>query len=428
MATTKHSSPGARRLGSFMRNQRGSISVLTAASMLPLIIAAGTAIDMNRANRTLSLMQKAADSAALAAAGTYRPVEVGGDSLTGDEARLYVADMMVEANLPEPIKTVAEDPAVTIDGNTIVVELAAKMATSFMSIVGIDTMDLSVTAAAEYEMGATGCVVALGSDGKGIKVGGTVDLQVEGCWLYSNKEGDKSIDVIGTAIVDVPGSCSVGTTVVSDNATVHEKKLSGCYPVADPMAGWTHPTVPAGCDYNNFKQNAAANKSMTLYPGVYCGGLQLSGYDYVDLQPGIYYIDGGPLTINSKVELTGDGVGFYLTNDVTAVTINGNANVSLSAPDSGTMDGLLFAMEPGAESLIAAKINGGSGLNLEGTIYLADGELEISGDSATMSAGMQIIADSINLSGTSKLSFTAQTDEFGNPLNDEFLTIVRLIK
>jgi hypothetical protein len=134
------------------------------------------------------------------------------------------------------------------------------------------------------------------------------------------------------------------------------------------------------------------------------------------------------LTINSKVELSGKGVGFYLANDVTAVTINGNANVSLTAPDSGAMAGMLFAMQPGADDLISAKINGGSDLVLEGTIYLTGGDLEISGNSATISSAMRIVADSITLSGTSKLSFTAQPDEFGNPLGEQFLTMVRLIK
>ena len=429
MPTTKNTHPLRSRFARFTRDQRGSISVLTVLTMVPFVIAAGTAIDMGRANRTIGLMQKAVDTAALAAAATQRAIAVAeGGPLTGDAAKIHVAEQMIEANLIDEIKATAENPEVTITGDVVTVDLEATMATSFMKLVGIDTMNLSVTAAAESEINATGCVVALGAEGKGIAVGGTVDLEVVGCWLYSNKTEEKSIDIIGTATVDVPGSCSVGTTSVSNQATVYDKRLSGCYPIVDPLAAWTHPVVPAGCDYNDFKKKASNDKSITLSPGRYCGGLQLSGYDNVDLESGIYYIDGGPLAIHSKVELTGENVGFYLANDVTAVTINGTANVSLLAADTGDMANMLFAMEPGADDLISVKINGGADLVLEGTIYLATGELEISGNSATMSSAMRIVADSVTLSGTSKLSFTAQTDEFGNPLGEEFISIVRLIK
>lgn len=429
MSTNGNTHPHRGPLARFTRDQRGSISVLTVVTMLPFLVAAGTAIDMGRANRTIGLMQKAVDTAALAAAATQHPIEVAdGDPLTGDAAKIHVAEQMIEANLLAQVKATAEDPQVAVTGDIVKVDLAAEMPTSFMKLVGIDTMSLAVTATAEAEINATGCVVALGPEGKGIKVGGTVELEVKGCWLYSNKKADSSIDIIGTATVDVPGSCSVGTTTVSDNATVHDKRLSGCHEIVDPLAGWTHPDIPETCDYNKFKKSATSVKSITLSPGRYCGGLQLSGFDTVDLAPGIYHIDGGALTINSKVDLSGEGVAFYLANDVTAVTINGTANVSLTAPDSGAMAGMLFAMEPGADDLISAKINGGSDLVLEGTLYLKSGDLEISGNSATLSSAMRIVADSVTLSGTSKLSFTAQPDEFGNPLGEQFLTMVRLIK
>lgn len=434
MSTSKNTYPLHGRLARFTREQRGSISVLTVLTMVPFVVAAGTAIDMGRANRTIGLMQKTVDSAALAAAATQLSVtDSEGTTLAGNEARMYVANQMVEANLLDEIKTVAEDPVVTIDGDIVTVDLDAEMATSFMKLVGIDTMSLGVSAAAEATVQATGCIVALGPNGDGIEVGGTVDLEVDGCWLYSNKEGDKSIDVIGTAIVDAPGSCSVGSTSVSNNAQVHDKRYTNCNPIADPFASWTPPTPPGGCDYNKFKGGGGA--SITLSPGVYCGGLQLSGYDDVDLEPGIYYFTSGAVSINSKVTLTGEGVGFHIGPNVSSVTINGAATVSLSAPTDGPMKGVLVAMDPlpqGTElnknELISAKINGGSELALSGTVYLPSAALDVSGNSTTLSVPTQIIAYSVKLSGTSALKVEVPVDESGNPIGSEFMTIVRLIK
>jgi hypothetical protein len=117
------------------------------------------------------------------------------------------------------------------------------------------------------------------------------------------------------------------------------------------------------------------------------------------------------------------------------VTINGAAAVTLSPPVSGEMKDKLIAMAPvenatdlTKKDLISAKINGGSLLDLTGTIYLPSASLDISGNSTSDSMASQIIANSVTLSGTSTLKFKEQLDEFGNPIGPEFVTIVRLIK
>lgn len=434
MASQKHSlRPGVRFAG-LLSSQRGSISVLTALTMVPFFVAAGMAVDMGKINRTLAHMQKAVDSAALAAAATRLPVTTVDGALAGDEARIEVALRMVAANLADDVKTGAEDPVVTIDGEVVEVDLEAVMPTSFMYFVGFETVNLSVTAAADFSVTGHSCILALGAGGNGIEVGGTVDLEAEDCWIHSNKVGEKSIDIIGTARVDVAGTRSVGTTSVTNQAEVPppQNRHTQSYRIDDPKAEWEHPFVPGTCDYNRFKQNAgAANSSVTLSPGRYCGGLQLSGYSQVHFSPGIYHISDGPLTINSKADVTGEGIGFYLTDDVTSVTINGASTVSLSAYGDGVspMDGMLFAMEgvdPDVNDPIAVKINGGAGLDLTGTIYLPTGELEIAGNSATESTATQIIAHSVKL--TSTLKFKHELDAFGNPIGAEFVTVVKLVK
>jgi hypothetical protein len=434
MSQRKHKLPVRNGVAGFMRNQRGSISVLAAAAIVPFILAAGTAIDMGRANRTLGQMQKAVDAAALAGAATQLTLNVAdGEPLSGGEAKTYAADRMIEANLPEQIAKMAGDPQVEIDGDQVTVSLEAEMPTSLMMLVGIDTMSLSVTATADFSKTDHACIVALGTNGSGIQVGGTVNVEVDDCWIYSNYDDDKSIDVIGTATINAGGSCSVGLTSVSNNATVYENRTTGCATMYDPMAAWTPPTPSGVCTYNNF--SGGAGSTITLQPGNYCGGLQLSGYDAVHLEPGVYHITGGALTINSKGDITGTEVGFYIGEDVPSVTINGAADVTLSPPVSGEMKDKLIAMAPVENAtdltktdLISAKINGGSLLDLTGTIYLPSASLDISGNSAEDSIASQIIANSVNLSGTSTLKFKEQLDEFGNPIGPEFVTVVRLIK
>ena len=433
MSPMKHSLPVRNRFADFASNQRGSISVIAAVTLVPLLIAAGSAIDMGLANRTLGQMQKAVDSAALAGAATHKTVNVEDEPLAGNQARTYAANRMVEANLPDQIAKFAGAPQVSIDGTEVTVGLDAEMPTTFMKLIGIGTMSLSVTATADFSQTGHGCIVALGSHGTGIEVGGTVTLTVDDCWLYSNKAADKSIDVIGKATIHAGGSCSVGSTSVSNNATVYENRTIGCYTMNDPMAAWTPPTPTGACTYNSF--SGGAGSSITLYPGTYCGGLQLSGYDAVHFAEGTYHITGGALSINSKGDITGTEVGFFIGADVSSVTINGATDVTLTPPDSGAMKDKLIAMAPvpnatelTKKDLISAKINGGALLDLTGTIYLPNASLDISGNSISDSMGSQIMANSVKLSGTSTLKFKEQLDEFGNPIGPEFVTVVKLIK
>lgn len=140
---------------------------------------------------------------------------------------------------------------------------------------------------------------------------------------------------------------------------------------------------------------------------------------------------GGAVSINAKATITGDGVGFHIGENVSLVTINGATTVSLSAPTDGPMEGLLISMDPqpsGTElsksDLISATINGGAELALAATMYLPSASMDLSGNSTTLSTPSQIMAYSVKLSGTSKLSIKVPDD----PDGAEFMTIVRLIK
>ncbi len=67
---------GLRRLVSWLgwralRDRRGSVAVIAAVSMMPLLIAAGVAVDMSRLTDARAALQRAADNAALSGAAAY---------------------------------------------------------------------------------------------------------------------------------------------------------------------------------------------------------------------------------------------------------------------------------------------------------------------------------------------------------------------
>src|SRR5205085_3981747 len=109
----------------------------------------------------------------------------------------------------------------------------------------------------------------------------------------SNKTGSSSVYVGGTSKLTTAGTCMVGSANLASLGSAAPAPKT-CAALSDPMATWTPPSTSWSCDYNNFKKTAnAASKTITLTPGVYCGGLKANGFDTVTLQPGIYFIKDG---------------------------------------------------------------------------------------------------------------------------------------
>ncbi|HHI82656.1 MAG TPA: pilus assembly protein, partial [Rhizobiales bacterium] len=87
-----------------LRSQAGNVGVIFALAAIPVLGLAGGAVDLSVANNARSALQNVCDSAALAA--TKSPFQ----TISGFED---VASKYIQANAPEPYKSVA--PNVTVD-------------------------------------------------------------------------------------------------------------------------------------------------------------------------------------------------------------------------------------------------------------------------------------------------------------------------
>jgi hypothetical protein len=188
------------------------------------------------------------------------------------------------------------------------------------------------------------------------------------------------IDVLSTqspaaifnATLNVGNICIKGSTIIK-NGGANPPVQTGCAAISDPFAG-NLPSVTVGaCDFNNQVYNPG---SVTLNPGVYCGWTNFNGSGTLTLNPGLYVIKGGGMTFNSGWTVTGTGVTFYLVDQNATITFNGNVNADLSAPTSGTYANFLM-FEPTGLSNTNLPINGTSGSNVSGLIYLPSRDVTI---------------------------------------------------
>ncbi len=97
------------------------------------------------------------------------------------------------------------------------------------------------------------------------------------------------------------------------------------------------------------------------------------------LNPRIYYLDRGTFSVNGGGTMTGTGVTLIFTSSTgtnwASANINGNASVNVTAPNSGSTEGIVLFMDPNAPTGTSLNLSGGSTQTFGGAIYPPTGAL-----------------------------------------------------
>ena len=129
----------------------------------------------------------------------------------------------------------------------------------------------------------------------------------------------------------------------------------------------------------------------------------------ITFEPGIYVIKGDKFSTSGKVILKGEGVMFYLDGDKATLDWSGTESVNLSAPIDGDYAGVLVFADPAPGKSTKHNMTGKTDLVYEGTIYLPDGDLEVTGqgDLTNVSPYTMLIAREIKIGGNGKVVFNS---------------------
>lgn len=168
------------------------------------------------------------------------------------------------------------------------------------------------------------------------------------------------------------------------------------------------------------------NSSVTLLPGLYIGGIKISGNANVILAPGLYYLQGGGFTVSGQATVTDNGLGVMLYNAPAkasdGITFRGQGNVSLTgmtatqlvalgliASQYAAYQGLAIFQDP--TSTAAITLSGQENVTITGIVYAAaatvnvsgNGSLNLRGD-ATKEFGSHLIVDDLTVTGNGGVS------------------------
>lgn len=380
-------------LRSFAACRSGNIA-LTAALSLPALITAGAvALEMSQATTYQAKLQGMADSAAIAAAREMRLGNATNDTI------VTVARNRVSASAAGLNIIYAFAGEVSPDKRSITVKLSADVPAALGAAIGLVAPSVTATAVARVMGGAPVCAVALNTtDSAALSLEKLGKMDARRCAVYSNSKHQSGLQVRDSAQLTSAFTCSSGG--FSGGSTAFSPSPDTDCPVfPDPLASRPPPQVDS-CDPARTNLDISG-MSVYLTPGTYCGGIRILKGTAVTMQPGVYVIKDGPLEIGKGSSLAGVDVGIYFTGSNAGLDMKKNSSISLKAPRTGPLAGMLFYQDRAtAADNVKFEISSDDAGTLLGTIYLPRGRLYLGGDKpvAQSSAYTIVVANKIEVS------------------------------
>jgi hypothetical protein len=233
-----------------------------------------------------------------------------------------------------------------------------------------------------------------------------------------NAQGGGLTNVVGTPVVvnSVDAAAAIaggGGSVAADKFVIgggYNTTGNGSFtgPIFTNHPGMPDPLadLPVPNKNNMTKQQnnklQYSNGTQDLQPGVYKGGINVSGTGNLNLAPGVYYMDGGGFSFSGQGSLNGTGVMIYTdpgNGNSDAISVTGQGSMVLSGPTSGIYKGLTFWQR--RDSTVTGNIAGTGGeTSITGTFYFPGALLKVSGNGGVSNIGSQYISYDLNLSGS----------------------------
>lgn len=404
-------------------NESGQTLVVAAISLTVMLGFVGFATDMGVQLREKRLVQTAADASAMAAASQLIPL-YGQNGLNTNMSTAGLAAATqngftngsggATVNLYDPP---TDGPYAGVSGYVEAV-VSQNSPTWFMKAVGTSSMTVTGEAVSTLGQGST-CIYALGTSGIALNGNNSGGIYAPGCGVQDNS----NISVVGSANITaqslgVVGSAAANAGNINNGGSTSPSPTYGVAPVSDPLAYLTPPSyTPSSCTAPPAAGQGGwvSPGSATIGPasgGTVCyNGLTIANGMNVTLNPGTYIIN-GTMSIQGGTTVTGSNVSFYFPSSGDTLSIANGTTVSLSAPTTGGLAGILFWQS--SADTTAINLAGGSSVSLQGTFYAPSAALTLSNNNGT-NIYLDLVVNSFTITGSGTLkSYQALTGSY-NP-------------
>ena len=376
----------------------GQVMLLVTIALIALLGLAGLATDAGLLWTEKGQIQTAADAAAVAGA---LAVVSGGNVTSAAKTDSSVNGFTDGTN--GVIVTVNHPPgsgSYAGDSSAVEAIVSKPEPTFFLRALGVNSVPVKARAVAHT--GSHDCIYVMNpTANNALVVSGSSSLS-SSCGIIVNSNSTSGLVSSGSACITA-SAIGVNADSESQMACVTPTPVLDVPRAPDPLAWVSAPSVGA-CNFTNTSVKTVG--TTTLSQGVYCNGISVSGVGVLaKLNPGLYILNGGGLSVSGGANIQGTGVTFYNTQGAASykpIVVSGGSSSSLIAPTSGNYEGILFFQDRSITSNSQNTISGGSTAAFQGALYFLHSPLVYSGGSNA--AYTLIVTDTLTISGPSTVN------------------------
>lgn len=337
----------------FASERRGGVALIFGLSFPVLLGLVGGGIDYATLVARRSQLQNAVDTGVLAGGNALKLASSSEASVKG-----VVEQMVVTNARTPPDRELAITVEVGGDKTSVFARAVDSVPLSFGRFVGLGTQ----TVAAQAKVSIVGkmrlCMLTLDPMAPGaFNLQKNAQVTAQNCSLYSDSGNTAGMVGGDSSMARAETICSAGG-YLGVRANFSPTPQTSCPPIADPLKD--RPAPPSGsCPSSTLARllipllgGMRIVSNTTLEPGTYCGGIYVMGNAHVTLKPGIYVIKEGPLLVTNTATFSGTDVGFYFSGNNTGLLFNKGSTISLTAPTTGVMAGLLMMEDTQVGSIL----------------------------------------------------------------------------
>ncbi|SOE08608.1 putative Flp pilus-assembly TadE/G-like protein [Hoeflea halophila] len=381
----------------FSQDRSGNFSLMAAILMLPLILAAGLAVDFSRLVNAKYHAQGAVDAAALAAANNPHMTD---EELSTLARQYLVGNMSGEGEYKQSDISVRRNGTGTVD-----VSFNAVLNPFFMQVADYPKLAFGVSAAATLGGASaenTGCVFLTDPRNTGLNMTDSSKF-ITNCVIMITTRGT-AIKTGSSARAEFSGICANGSISASPGTLTPSEKLDSCSVVVDPFGGMSPPReLASSCISSGSSTGSGQVKSLSA--GVHCGMVTVSNNGTLNLKPGIHYFKAG-LDLQGGGTLQGEDVLIALDKSVSTYTLSGKLNVT--GLQSGSYKGFVIYHQDFSGSSNSIVVGPAADFRADGVIYLPNTNMKISTAVNELATQSILVADRFELQGNA--SFHAKID------------------
>jgi hypothetical protein len=395
-----------------LRHDRGNTLVIVAAAMPAIMMGTGMGIEGGMMYLLRRQAQTAADAAAISGGmelvrGQHATLQSASLSASAANGFTHGGAVSVVVNNPPLQGTNAGDPGA-------VEAIVSKPHTMlFASLFNSEDPVIAARAVARVHLAGEACVLSLHPTAlRGVETSGSASVKLAGCTLAANTKSSSALYMSGSGLLHAESLWSAGGIYISGSSSTQfeQPPMEYMWALPDPYSSLS---IPAGGACTTTNANYSGT-TVTINPGVYCGGMTFGSQSIVTLNPGTYYVRNGNFDVKAQANVQcnctgGAGVTIVLVgttpSQVGMVDINANTNVTLSAPtgSSEAFRGLVFVQQRDATA--NSKFNGGSTTRISGGIYMPNTRVQWNGDNTFAAPDCtQIVAATVVFTGNTTLN------------------------